>query len=408
MHRESRYLFLSSEHSSRTIVVNLTIRRSIQFNSIQFTIMSSSTSYHPKQSDLRRRKAVADAMAGLVGSLVALWTFYPLDVIKTHLQADISLPSGRQLYRGVGSKTLHCASSSFVYFYLYSYITTWWTQRRSSGTKKSGDKLSTVARLALSAIAAMLNTAITLPLDVISSQHQTSSSSSSVREDDNTNKITNKEQRLGTVVDEEGDDAAAVAVAVADDDDDDENASEFFDTEQETDEEEKNNDEDGEQPDSSIIPSPPQTSSSSNNTTLSSLWKGLVPSLLLCTNPSIHYTVFDLLKSNLLEGRTKQNLTLSEAFVMGLIAKLTATLLTYPLIRAKVLLMVMSNNSNNNSSSLLGSLIREYKQNGIRGLYRGCNLQLAHTILKSALLMMVRERITATTLKLMLLKNEDV
>ena len=394
MHRESRYLFLSSEHSSRTIVVNLTIRRSIQFNSIQFTIMSSSTSYHPKQSDLRRRKAVADAMAGLVGSLVALWTFYPLDVIKTHLQADISLPSGRQLYRGVGSKTLHCASSSFVYFYLYSYITTWWTQRRSSGTKKSGDKLSTVARLALSAIAAMLNTAITLPLDVISSQHQTSS----FREDDNNNKITNKEQRLGTVVDEEGDDAVA----------DDGDASDFFDTEQETDEEEKNNDEDGEQPDSSIIPSPPQTSSSSNNTTLSSLWKGLVPSLLLCTNPSIHYTVFDLLKSNLLEGRTKQNLTLSEAFVMGLIAKLTATLLTYPLIRAKVLLMVMSNNSNNNSSSLLGSLIREYKQNGIRGLYRGCNLQLAHTILKSALLMMVRERITATTLKLMLLKNEDV
>ena len=40
--------------------------------------------------DLKRRKALADAMAGVAGSLVALWTFYPLDVWKTHLQANIS------------------------------------------------------------------------------------------------------------------------------------------------------------------------------------------------------------------------------------------------------------------------------------------------------------------------------
>lgn len=63
----------------------------------------------------------------------------------------------------------------------------------------------------------------------------------------------------------------------------------------------------------------------------------------------------------------------------------------YPLIRAKVILMVTS------EKSLIGSLIRSYNQDGVRGLYKGCDWQLLHTVLKSALMMMVREQITAST-----------
>lgn len=315
----------------------------------------------PQQTDLRRRKAVADAIAGLGASLVALWTFYPLDVMKTNLQAGIPF-SGSKLYRGVGAKTLHSATSSFLYFYLYSWITTWWTER----TKTT--KISTLARLSLSAVAAMLNTAVTLPLDVVSSQQQTSSSNTDSRNP----KIEAQQQELDAI-------------------EDDENAEYFFDPEEEFLDEEKKDDKDLKD----LRASNPPVSSNNN---IGSLWKGLAPSLLLCSNPAIHYTVFDLLKANLLEGRSKQNLSLSESFVMGLIAKLMATLTTYPLIRAKILLMVT------HRKSLLGCLIREYDREGVRGLYRGCNVQLVHTILKSALLMMVRERITATTHRLILSK----
>jgi hypothetical protein len=318
----------------------------------------------PQQTDLRRRKAVADAIAGLGASLVALWTFYPLDVIKTNHQAGIAF-SDSDLYRGVGAKTLHSASSSFLYFYLYSWITTWWTDR----TK--GSKISTLARLSLSAVAAMLNTAVTLPLDVVSSQQQTSFSNG----DSGRSQSRYLKQELSAVEEEAGEE------------EDDGNA--FFDPEEDFLEEEKKDDD--EVTDLTLPNSP-----ISSITNITSLWKGLAPSLLLCSNPSIHYTVFDLLKANLLEGRSQQKLSLSESFAMGLIAKLTATLATYPLIRAKILLMVT------HRKSLLGCLIREYKRGGVRGLYRGCNLQLAHTILKSALLMMVRERITSTTYRLLL------
>ena len=79
-----------------------------------------------------------------------------------------------------------------------------------------------------------------------------------------------------------------------------------------------------------------------------------------------------------------------EAFFVGLFAKFIATIVTYPLIRAKVILMVTS------ERSLLGSLICSYKKEGARGLYKGCDWQLLHTVLKSALMMMVKERITVS------------
>jgi hypothetical protein len=38
-------------------------------------------------SSVARRKALADALAGVNASLISLWAFYPVDVYKTHLQA---------------------------------------------------------------------------------------------------------------------------------------------------------------------------------------------------------------------------------------------------------------------------------------------------------------------------------
>lgn len=311
-----------------------------------------------QRSDLRRRKALADAIAGLAGSLVALWTFYPLDVWKTHLQADItSFRTSNPLsmwYRGIGSKTLHSASSSFVYFYLESWVMTWYKQRRQILSNTVGyNPISTLEHLILSAIAAILNTAITLPLDVISSIHQTSA----VGDDDS--KRLYRRTRLSTI--EEDDDRAS-------------NSDSLHEGRMSDDE--------------LVIISPPPVTSNS----IASLWKGLIPSLLLCANPSIHYTVFDVLKYKILTRQHhKSKLSLVESFLLGLLAKLTATLVTYPLIRIKVLLMVTHRNS------LLGTLIEEYRRGGMQGLYKGCNLQLTHTILKSALLMMVRERITSKT-----------
>ena len=320
------------------------------------------------KDDLRRRKALADAMAGLIGSLVALWTFYPLDVYKTHLQANlVPLPTNLDVsrwYAGIGSKTLHSATSSFVYFFLESWVTTWYTMRRSRIRVSSSRKtsVSPIERLTLSAIAAILNTMITLPLDVLSSNLQALAS---------TNENGASKDFVGKT--EQCDAPSQTDMYTIS------SASSTSTTLKSTERKHK---------DDAVS----QFIAHVNWRRVASFWKGLLPSLLLCSNPAIHYTVFDSLKNGILEGRRHQpKLSMIESFIFGLLAKLIATMVTYPLIRVKVMLMVT------HRKSFLGTLMEEFHQPGIQSLYKGCNLQLAHTVLKSALLMMVREKINLTT-----------
>lgn len=313
----------------------------------------------------RRRRALADAVAGVAASLVSLWTFYPIEVWKTNLQAGLSLTSGRQnsLFRGCSAKTLHTASSSFCYFFLYSWILSYWKRR------KPHSKLHPATRLCLSAVAAMLNTMITLPLDVFSSKKVTQPEGNEIEKAE-------KEQVWENL----------------NDDDQHSDESEFQECITGLPQEEKK--EEYSPTELSLVS--PEISlqvDEDKQQSFSSLWKGLTPALLLCSNPSINYTVFDVAKNQILSKTHRQSSSLSmvEAFMVGLFAKFVATIATYPLIRAKVILMVTS------EKSLLGSLVRSYKKEGIRGLYKGCDWQLLHTVLKSALMMMVREKITVST-----------
>lgn len=308
------------------------------------------------------RVALADASAGMVGSLASMLAFYPLDVLKTNLQVSgNSFSSQKQtkkgdseeqeikvkitkLFRGVHYKTGHTIASSFCYFYLYSWIQSQYLllSRRLQQVppehimkeinheinyKQSSTNI--FSKLLISAVAAMMNTCFTLPLDVLSTKHQASG----------TKNITSDTYKV------------------------------------------------------------------------KSLWRGLWPSLILCSNPSIHFTVYDMIKNILLKKRKRHNnsstasLSMTEAFVVGLIAKFVATIITYPLIRAKVQLMVNNPDTSGNEKksecnekNMTAVLYNTWKnENGLKGLYKGCNLQLLHTLLKSAFLMMVREEITFFT-----------
>lgn len=297
-----------------------------------------------------RQKAVADALAGVVGSLVSLWVAYPIDVLKTNVQAGReSNWNPDQLFAGWKSKTLHTASSSFCYFYLYSWIFSSFTASRKN------KQISAPTRLVLSAIAAMLNTCATLPFDVISTRHQTA---------DLGNKRIDREDSEDS--DEVYDDCSDDSVSLQ-----------------------------------HRFPESIQRRLSTRIRDFLSLWKGLTPSLLLCSNPAIHFTVFDMTKAQLLRRRGKSNLTMMDAFLLGMFAKFVATITTYPLIRAKVILMITS------QTDIVQCLQTEYRKHGLPGLYRGCNIQLLHTLLKSALLMMIRERISRTTQRILVTEKSE-
>lgn len=381
-----------------------------------------------------RRKALADATAGVVGSLVSMLCFYPVDVWKTSLQAAAgqasttdadnlqhqksSLQKRRlydllsklssipiaDLFRGLHHKVAHTIVSSFTYFFVYSLVDTKYLayrQRNQPSSTSETYKMSTVAKLLLTAFSAMINTAITLPFDTISSRIQAGHRSNVLpKKEENKNRCTSrreeeqqyiKQYSLNTNLPKE--------------------AFESRNTTSSDDEEKRN----------------------IQIRSILSLWNGLLPALLLCSNPAIQYTMFEKLKSALLQHRSTQKqprskqLTMGEAFVSGLISKFFATIITYPLIRAKVMLMVSSpdifenddcNDVGSNGStdrnggignansknetgtkkyprSLPSLLISIFRKDGMAGLYRGCSVQLLHTILKSALMLMIRERITS-------------
>lgn len=463
------------------------------------------------QQRQQRTKAFADATAGVVGSLAAMLAFYPVDVWKTSLQANnaasasadnntgvllsprgtskfnvtstsplipartITSKTFTRLFRGLPFKIAHTIASSFTYWFVYSLLQTKYaayqlnihfqhhsvqksqttfelspsiSSKNSSSSSSSSNSSSVVAKLVLTAIAAMINTGITLPLDTISSRRQVALVL--INDGDDEGKISNTQRRQS----------------------------------QQAQPNQQRQQDQYKQQLKSIL----------------SLWNGLLPALMLCTNPAIQHTLYDMFKaawlvrrryynrlqagpsplsssssSSSLSNNTKRrqhSLSMPEAFACGMISKFIATMITYPLIRCKVMLMVspsahsttttittttptcstgtsilstggkeectilengheaeerwkrkkICNGSHNvqrgerhegarmNSSSSSSTstsmkkhpyphslpllLLHIYKYDGgIRGIYRGCSLQLLHTVLKSALLMMVRERI---------------
>lgn len=338
----------------------------------------------PSSGSLERRKALADALAGVVGSLVSLWTFYPIEVVKSNQQLGCNAAKTSSLFQGCKTKTLHTACSSFCYFFFYSWIFAKW--KRHHHIKRH--EIFPATRLVLSAVAAMMNTFITLPLDVLSSKEVT-------------------EVEIDT---DQGGEQLDQGLEKLKDDEDDESYSEFKDSS-------TGLFQDGmrEGPPTSLTPiASPNLDRYPSFDSLdivsfvrkysyagvldkyAGLWKGLAPALLLCSNPSIHYTAFDMTKTRILGRRSHKKLSMSEAFFVGLFAKFIATVATYPLIRAKVILMVTS------EKSLIATLSRSYREEGVRGLYRGCDWQLLHTVLKSALMMMVRERISESSRRILL------
>jgi len=116
---------------------------------------------------------------------------------------------------------------------------------------------------------------------------------------------------------------------------------------------------------------------------------------------------------------TSNYLDMREAFIVGLLAKSVATLITYPLIRAKQVMMAQGEigmllsvstrcsspplltaaphrrsliaGGAPSSSTLSNTLSQIYEIEGIAGLYSGLSLQLFHTALKSALIMSFKE-----------------
>jgi adenine nucleotide transporter 17 len=159
-------------------------------------------------------------------------------------------------------------------------------------------------------------------------------------------------------------------------------------------------------------------------------WKegyaGFGASLVLVSNPAIQYTVFEQLKEWLLEPEVTVNTTQSrmkpallsafQAFFVGALAKTVATVLTYPAIRAKVILQAAESeedkatrvnggthvNSSPRSRNMLQAWQQIANEEGLKGYFKGLNAQIVKTVLSAALMLMIKEKVASSTWVVML------
>jgi hypothetical protein len=119
---------------------------------------------------------------------------------------------------------------------------------------------------------------------------------------------------------------------------------------------------------------------------------GLLANLTLATNPAIEYACVEQVKGLVLRRLHTQALTSPQAFCTGGFAKSLATMITFPYIRAKVILQTTKDPEVRKKSALrvIWHILRE---DGITGLYMGIGVKLITGILKSAILLATKEKV---------------
>ncbi|KAK1315670.1 Peroxisomal adenine nucleotide carrier 1 [Acorus calamus] len=296
-------------------------------------------------------ESISEATSGAVGALVSTTLLYPLDTCKTKFQAEVR-SHGNQRYRYLSDVLWEAISNrqflslyqglgtknlqSFISQFVYFYGYNYFKRLY---LKKSGAKsIGTKANLVVAAAAGACTAIVTQPLDTASSKMQTSAFG--------------KAKGLWETLSEGS-------------------WSDAFD--------------------------------------------GLGISLLLTSNPAIQYTAFDQLKQRAIRRQKLSNdgkvpietslqaLSAFSAFLLGAVSKSIATVLTYPAIRCKV--MIQASDSVNEAEdaqpkapkTMTDALRAIWKREGILGFFKGLQAQILKTVLSSALLLMIKEKISKYT-----------
>ncbi|PWN48754.1 mitochondrial carrier [Violaceomyces palustris] len=307
-----------------------------------------------------------NALAGALGGVFSNAVVYPLDTVKTRIQAgqgnkaaatsDSKDSTGNEksvatigkhvgliqgmvqiikskegpmgLYKGFGASMVNTFSTQFAYFYWYTVVRTLYINKLSKPSTKGVAGLNTATELALGAIAGALAQIFTIPVSVIATRQQIGTSASSPPP-------TKDEQGKAKVVDES---FLGVARDILK--------------------------EDG----------------------ITGFWRGLKPSLVLTVNPAITYGVFERIKTIILAA-SDGKMTPWKSFLVGALSKTLATVVTFPYILSKIRLQAKTTNHN----GAIDVLRKIAKDEGIKGWYQGMQAQITKAVLAQALLFFFRD-----------------
>ena len=114
------------------------------------------------------------------------------------------------------------------------------------------------------------------------------------------------------------------------------------------------------------------------------LFKGLVPSLWLVSNPVVQYFTYERLRIAAVLFRG--SLQALDIFVIGALAKMAATVVTFPLQIAQVQVY-------KSGKPTLRCLRDTVQANGLTGVYKGMAPKLSQTCLNAALMFLFYEKL---------------
>jgi adenine nucleotide transporter 17 len=130
------------------------------------------------------------------------------------------------------------------------------------------------------------------------------------------------------------------------------------------------------------------------------LWNGTGASLLLVSNPVLQFFVYEQAKASRLKARA--TLSPVEAFCVGALAKAVATIATYPLQLAQVLLRLQPK-----GVGTWGCLKEQVDRGGVRALYTGINAKLLQTVLTAAFTFLTYEQILGVVRAALLVRKRE-
>ncbi|KAK5795565.1 peroxisomal nicotinamide adenine dinucleotide carrier-like [Gossypium arboreum] len=141
-------------------------------------------------------------------------------------------------------------------------------------------------------------------------------------------------------------------------------------------------------------------------------WKGVFPTLIMVSNPSIQFMLYEtmlkkLKKRRALSKQGNNGVTALEIFLLGALAKLGATVVTYPLLVVKSRLQakqVTTGDKRHHYKGTLDAILKMIRYEGFAGFYKGMNTKIIQSVLAAAVLFMVKEELVKGV-RLLLIKD---
>lgn len=118
------------------------------------------------------------------------------------------------------------------------------------------------------------------------------------------------------------------------------------------------------------------------------LYLGYRASIVLVSNPSITYFVFEKIKSVYMRTQNKQNLTALQVFLFSACAKSIATMLTYPFIFLRTR---MVGNQAKKQDGVVDTLKAVIAKDGYIGLYKGMKAQIIKGFFNQGIMYMIKD-----------------